>query len=207
MSELLDLQVYSLLARMHEARDEGCRRLREAAGEQAREVVAGARTRARRRVKEAVIEKRRQVEEHCRRARVELETQRRAERFAELRRRLDEGLSALPLVLAARWSDAAARRAWCRHVLEGAAVALRPGHWRLTLAPGLDPAEREALAQVAAAASGEAAELDEDPALEAGLVVAHDGARYDGTTGGLLADRHRVQAALLAELAAPEART
>jgi hypothetical protein len=50
-------------------------------------------------------------------------------------------------------------------------------------------------------------ELQEGPGLEAGLAVVHDGARYDGTIAGLMADRNRVQAALLAELAALEART
>jgi len=204
MSELLDMQVYSLLARMHAARDENCRRLRESAMAQAHEVVAEARRRARQRVKEAVVEKRRQVEEHCRRARVEMETRGRAERFAELGRRLEEGLSALPAVLSGQWADDEARREWCRHVLEGAAATLRPGRWILTLAPGLGSADREALAEAASRAAGEPVEIREDAALEAGLLVAHDGAHYDGTISGLMADRNRVQAALLAELASLE---
>lgn len=207
MSELLDMQVYSLLARMHAARDENCRRLRESAAAQAHEIVTDARRRARQRVKEAAIEKRRQVAEHCRRARVEMETRSRAERFAELGSRLEQGLSALPGVLAGQWTDGAARRAWCRQVLEGATATLRPGRWVLTLAPGAGAADREALAEAASRAAGEPVELREDPALEAGLLVAHDGARYDGTVSGLMADRNRVQAALLAELAALEAGT
>jgi hypothetical protein len=207
MSELLDMQVYALLGRMHAVRDESCRKLREAAAAQAQEVIADARRRARQRVKEAVVEKRRQVAEHCRRARVEMETRSRAERFAELGGRLEAGLSALPGVLARQWADEAARRAWCRQVLEGAAATLRPGRWVLTLAPGPGAADREALAQAASRAAGGPVELREDPALEAGLLVAHDGARYDGTIGGLMADRNRVQAALLAELAALEAST
>jgi len=207
MSEVLDMQVYSLLARMHETRNEGCSKLRESARAQGREIVAEARRRARLRVKEAVLEKRRQVEEHCRRARVEMETRSRADRFAGLARRLEEGLAALPAALSQQWSDPAARRDWCRAVLEGAAATLRPGHWSLALAPGLAAAERDALAQAASEAAGEAVDLQEDPGLEAGLAVVHDGARYDGTIAGLMADRNRVQAALLAELAALEART
>jgi len=207
VSELLDMQVYSLLARMHATREENCSRLREVATAQAHEVVAEARRRARQRVKEAVIEKRRQVDEHCRRARVEMETRGRAERFAELGRRLEEGLSALPTVLAELWADDDTRRVWCQHVLEGAAATLRPGGWSIRLAPGPGPADREALVEAAARAAGEPVELQEDPSLGAGLLVTHDGARYDGTIGGLMADRNRVQAALLAELAAPEAST
>lgn len=207
MSELLDMQVYSLLARMHEKRDEGCRALHASAEAQAGEIVAEARRRARQRVKEAVIEKRRQVEEHCRRARVEMETHTRADRFADLGRRLEDGLGALPTALAEQWSDPATRRDWCRHVLEGAAATLRPGRWILDLAPGLDADDRDALAKAASEAAGETVEVREDPRLEAGLAVIHDGARYDGTIGGLMADRNRVQSALLAELAALETGT
>jgi len=206
VSEVLDLQVYSLLARMHEARDDGCRRLREAAEAQAGEIVADAQRRARQRVKEAVIEKRRQVAEHFRRARVELETSRRAERFAALRLQLQEGIAALPAALAARWADPAARQQWCRQVLDGAATALRPGKWAITVAAGLAPDERATLAAAAAALAREPVEVREDAGIEAGLVVEHDGARYDGTVRGVMADHNGVQAALLAELADLEAR-
>ena len=204
MSEILDLQVYSLLARMHETRDQGCRQLRESAADQARQVVAEARQRARRRIKEAVIEKRRQVEEHCRRVRVELESRQRDRLFSEIGERRATGLSALPAALEARWTDPAARRRWCRHVLDGAALVLRQGRWDVRVAPGLDEAERRELGTAASALAGEAAQVQVDDGLAVGIVVSHDGARYDGTIDGLLADRMRVQAALLAELGRAE---
>jgi hypothetical protein len=200
VSEVLDLQVYSLLGRLHETRDEGCRRLREAAASQAHEIVAEARRRARQRVKEAVVEKRRQVEEHCQQVRVELETRRRQERFAELGRRLAEGLAALPGALAARWAGAEERRTWCRHVLDGAGLALASGPWTVLTAPGLDADERRELTATASRLAGEAARVEESRELAAGLVVVHGGARYDGTVTGLTADGNAVQAALLAEL-------
>ena len=200
MSEVLDLQVYSLLGRLHETRDEGCRRLREAAVSQAREIVAEARRRARQRVREAVVEKRRQVEEHCQQVRVELETRRRQERFAELGRQLAEGLAALPAELAARWAGAEERRTWCRHVLEGAGQVLAAGQWTVLVAPGCGADERRELTAAASRLAGEAARVEESRELAAGLVVVHDGARYDGTPTGLMADANAVQAALLAEL-------
>jgi hypothetical protein len=204
MSEVLDLQVYALLARMHEARDTGCRALREAAAEQARQVVAEARHRARQRVKDAVLEKRRRVREHCRRVHVEIETRRRERLFAELGRRLTDGLGALPAVLGARWARPAERSAWCRSVLDGAARVLKPGQWTLLVAPGLDEAEAAALAATAAALSGQEVGFEERTDLAAGLAVVREGARYDGTLAGLLADRNAVQSALLAEIAALE---
>lgn len=207
MSEVLDMQVYSLLGRMHELRDSGCRKLRAAAEEQAQEIIGDARHRARRRVKEAVAEKRRQVTEHCQRARVGVESRGRERHFAELGQRLAAGMAALPVALQERWARPGTRDAWCRQVLGGAAQVLRPGEWRLRVAPGLDARERTALVESAAALCGGAVELDEDDSMLAGLVVAHDGARYDGSVQGLLSDRNGVQAALLGELAARERKT
>ncbi len=204
MSEVLDLQVYSLLARLHEARDAGCREMREAAEEQAQQLVREARHRARTRIKDAVREKRRRVAEHCRRVRVELETRHRDARFAALGERLAAGLAALPAALEARWQDEAVRRAWCRHVLAGAAQVLREGDWALAVAPGLGDAERRELTAAATDLAGSQVTVEDQPGLTAGLVVTHDGARYDGSVAGLLADRNGVQAALLAELAALE---
>lgn len=204
MSEVLDMQVYSLLARMHEARDQGCTQLHDAAVAQAQEIIADARSRARHLVKEAVIEKRRRVEEHCRRVRVEIEAQRRDERFAKLGQRLAEGLALLPAALVELWADTAGRRVWCQHVLDGAGLVLSAGNWKILVAPGLDEDERRALGTRATALAGEAVAIEEAPDLAAGLVVVHDGTRYDGSPLGLLSDRNSVQAALLAELAAVE---
>lgn len=205
MSEVLDMQVYSLLARMHETRDHGCRQLRDSATEQARQVIAEARQQARRRVKEAVIEKRRQVDEHCRRVRVELETRQRDRLFLEVGERLARGLSALPAALQARWADPAARRRWCRHVLDGAALVLRQGRWEIRVGPGLDESELRELGNAAGELAGEAAQVRVDESLAAGIVVSHDGACYDGSIAGLTSSRNAVQAALLSELAAMEA--
>jgi len=200
LSEVLDLQVYSLLARLHEEQDSACRRLREAASAQSAQLVAEGRSRARRRVREAVLEKRRRVEEHCRQLRVKLETRRREEHFAELGKRLEDGLAMLPGALQSRWADVAARDAWCRMVLDGAAASLRRGAWRVDVAPGLTQAERDQLATRATGLAGADIRLEEVESLRAGLVVVHDGVRFDGSVAGLLSDSLRVEAALLAEL-------
>jgi hypothetical protein len=202
VSEVVDLQVYSLLARLNQDQDLACRKLRDAAAAQAAQLVAEARSRARLRLKAAVLEKRRRVEEHCRKVRVKLETRRREEQFAELGKRLADGLAMLPGALAERWADEESRHGWCRMVLDAAASAMRRGAWRMEVAPGLSPAERTELASRAAALAGSEVDMEEIEALRAGLVVVHEGVRLDGTVAGLLANGARVQAALLAELGA-----
>lgn len=202
MNEVVDLQVYSLLARLNQDQDTACRKLRDAAAAQATQLVTEARSRARLRVKAAVLEKRRRVDEHCRKVRVKLETRRREEQFAELGKRLADGLDMLPGALADRWANEESRHAWCRMVLDEAASVMRRGQWRLEVAPGLSPAERSELARRAAAPAGGEVDIEEIDTLRAGLAVVHDGVRFDGTIAGLLADGTRVQAALLAELGA-----
>lgn len=202
MSEVVDLQVYSLLARLNQDQDVACRKLRDAAAAQAAQLVAEAQSRARLRLKAAVLEKRRRVEEHCRKVRVKLETRRREEQFAELGKRLADGLAMLPGALAERWANEESRNAWCRMVLDGAASAMRRGAWRMEIAPGLPPAERTELASRAAALAGSEVDMEEIEALRAGIAMVHDGVRFDGTVAGLLANGTRVQAALLAELGA-----
>jgi hypothetical protein len=202
VSEVVDLQVYSLLARLNQDQDVACRKLRDAAAAQAAQLAAEARSRARLRLKAAVLEKRRRVEEHCRKVRVKLETRRREEQFAELGKRLADGLAMLPGALAERWANEESRHGWCQMVLDGAASAMRRGAWRMDIAPGLSPAERTELASRAAALAGSEVDMEEIEALQAGLAVVHDGVRFDGTIAGLLANGTRVQAALLAELGA-----
>jgi hypothetical protein len=202
VSEVVDLQVYSLLARLNQDQDVACRKLRDAAAAQAAQLAAEARSRARLRLKAAVLEKRRRVEEHCRKVRVKLETRRREEQFAELGKRLADGLAMLPGALAERWANEEWRHGWCQMVLDGAASAMRRGAWRMEIAPGLSPAERTELASRAAALAGSEVDMEEIEALQAGLAVVHDGVRFDGTIAGLLANGTRVQAALLAELGA-----
>jgi hypothetical protein len=204
LSGVVDLQVYSLLSRLHAEREAGCSRLREAAAEQSRRLVGEARARARLRIKEAVKEKRRRVEEHCRQVRVRLEARHRDEHFAELGKRLREGLGLLPDALAARWSDEASRRRWCRMVLHTASATLRSGTWRIEVARGMSPAERNELAAGAGRLAGEDVSVGERDDLTAGIVVLHDGVRLDATIAGLLSDTARVEAALLAGLGAGE---
>lgn len=204
MSSVLELQVYSLLSRLHAEQEDGCRKLAEAAAVQAAELVAEAHRRARGRVREAVAEKRRRVEEHCRQLRVNLELRRRDVRFGELGIRLAEGLARLPVALAARWSQAEERGAWCRNVLEGAGAVLPAGGWQILAAPGLTAVERDELAARAAVLAGHGVLIEERPELRSGIAVVRGGARYDGTLAGLMSDANRLHAALLAELGAVE---
>ena len=202
MSSILDMQVYALLGRLGEEREEACRRLLEDAQAQAAETIAEARQRARKRVKAAVREKRERIAEHCRRVRVDLETHRRDHEFECLAGALQAGLARLPRVIEARWAEPAARQRWCESALEGAAAVLGRGGWRVEHAPGLAGDEASRLKALAARVGGEDCALDEAPGMRAGLRVLRGGANYDATLAGLTAQRDRLEAALLAEITA-----
>lgn len=200
MSTVLDMQVYSLLARLNSECEAGCRRITSEARDEAADLVAEARRRARSQVKAAVLEKRRRVREHCQRVRTEVEARQRERYFAQLGSRLAAALEALPRALERHWREPVARRRWCESIVDAAHEVLAAGHWQVSVAPGLSTAERDWLVDYAAQAAGGTAEVAEDPALGAGLAVNEGRSRCDGSIAGLTADRSRVESALLAEL-------
>jgi hypothetical protein len=93
----------------------------------------------------------------------------------------------------ARWTDAAARRAWTAMAFAEAARALPAGRWSVRHAPGAPLAG-------AALPAGVTLEAAVDPALEAGLRIGCGNAELDATPGGLLREPGRVAALWLGAL-------
>jgi hypothetical protein len=149
-----------------------------------------------------VREKRERVAEHCRRVRVDLETHRRDHDFECLAGALQAGLARLPGEIEARWAEPAARQCWCESALEGAAAVLGRGGWRVEHAPGLGEGGAERLSALATRLGGEDCVLAEVEGMRAGLRILRGGASYDATLAGLIAQRDRLEAALLAEITA-----
>lgn len=166
----------------------------------------------RRRAAEQALRQLRRTADELRAARRRHEQQQRAEIETQQRRRLAqraaEALAAAwPLLadaLARRWRDAAARAAWIDALLALAHARLPARGWRIAHPQaGWSDADTAALrARLAALGVADGAALHADAAVEAGLVIDVDGARIDGRPQALLRDRARVDAELLAALAA-----
>jgi hypothetical protein len=108
--------------------------------------------------------------------------------------------------LTARWADHNQRDAWVAQALDGAFDALPAGQWTIHYAPTWSAPERAApciaLAARLAERGAPAPSFSPAPEMVAGLIVDSGSARYDASLEGLLQDRPRLQARLLALFAA-----
>lgn len=188
----------ALLRLIDSYRDQSCRQLRDEAHAKAREILRRAYVKARSTLHQRVLAERSRAEGIIQVAE--------AERATRLRRWVErhdaELLSAawprLREALLARWTAPGTRNAWVDAHLAQAIALLPSGRWRVR--HGLDWPDDERAAAVVRiqAASGESPELTADPRIAAGLVLASGGAVLDASLDGLLHDRGRIEARLLA---------
>ncbi len=100
--------------------------------------------------------------------------------------------------LGERWMAADTRMLWVDSALRQALARLPRTGWTIRHAAGWPEAERRAAQARLAAAGIEAPALRADSGIAAGLVVGAGGAQLDMSLAGLLRDRARVEARLLA---------
>jgi len=112
-----------------------------------------------------------------------------------------------------RWQDPQGREAWVAQALQAALAVLPLGPWTVRHAPdwrdGATAAPCVALAERFVGSGVPAPRFHADPAVSAGLIVESGTAQLDASLAGLLQDRARLEARLLAllarETAAPDA--
>jgi len=176
------------------------RELLDTALREADEIRRRARLKARRQMRRAIEEMRATERQRSQQTLAELET---ASRRQASLRALDTLSLAWPQLAEAierRWNDPAAQRHWigaqvalaCKRLPARGWVIRHPGDW--------SDAGMAALREVLQAHGVVDATLQADAGLCVGLVIEVDGARLDSTPRALLADRPRVEAALLAAL-------
>jgi hypothetical protein len=195
---LLEAQTTALLRRLAREQETRTRRLHDEAEAQSRDILRRARSEARLRVRQAVSESRREDENAIARRRAAIDTRARRARQQTLRQLLDAAWERLPVALAERWNDVAAREAWVRAACGQALRSLlHLARVRVEAAPdavqSIEAAARAALPDVADL------EFVAVEHLGPGLRIRSADACLDATVPGLLAARDRVAAELLAE--------
>jgi F0F1-type ATP synthase membrane subunit b/b' len=197
---ILEAQTAALLRRLAREQETRVRRLRTEAEDQARDILRRSRSEAHARVRQAITEARREVENGLALRRAALDTQSRRARQALLRQILERAWERLPLALAERWHDSAAREQWC---LAACRQAMRTLRETRQLRVEVDVAAAGTLADLVAGElrtlGAGAVQVDPVPALGPGLRIRGGDACLDATLPGLLASRGRVASALLAE--------
>lgn len=197
---ILEHQYRTLLQLVQEHERQFCRQLHAEAEEDAARLLAQAYRQARQRLHEAVQEERLQARRQLETARAQRQTQaRQAEHKAALLM-LQDGWAQLGEVLKARWQDEASRQGWIEGLYRQARDSLPRGPWRIEHPPLWPEAERRILGERVQRHCGQAPHFEAQAALQAGLHFHADGAHLNGSRRGLLADRHEIEAQLLAAI-------
>ena len=196
----LEEQEQGLVKLVEASRDSECRALLDAARQEAARLIARTYEEGRARLHQRVIAERAGARERIRAARAERDTRERAGRERASARLLAAAWPRLETALVAHWQDTGGRATWVRVVLGQARRRLPRGLWTLRHALGWPEAERQALGSELAGELGAEPRFVADGSLAAGLAIAAEGAVLDGSLEGLLKDRARIEARLLALL-------
>ena len=190
-----------LLTLIQEYRDAECRTLLEAARAEAKTLLADAYRRARTQLHERVVSERANARSRLHAARAEHDTRLRASGDRANAQLLELAWPRLREALSRRWAHAETRAIWARHAIAQGRQRLPLGLWTVRHPPAWSAVEWGPLETELARALGQAPHFRADGAVSAGLVIEAQGAVLDASLEGLLRDRRRLDARLLAVLA------
>lgn len=196
----LEERELGLLKLVESYRETECRAILEAARQEAAQLIGRTYREERARLHQRVLAERTAARERIQAARAERDTRERAGGERANARILAVAWPRLEAALRARWRDPAGRQAWAQGVVDQARRLLPKGTWTLRHAPDWPQEEWQALVTALTAEVGSAPRPVADGSLSAGLTVEGAGAVLDGSLEGLLKDRGRIEARLLALL-------
>ena len=204
----LDERKAGILRLIEGYRESECRALLVSARAEARALLARVYREERARLHQRVAAERADLRMRIQAARAERDTRERASSERANARVLASAWPRLRQALAERWADPGGRRGWVENALAQARRVLPVGVWTVRHAPGWTRPEWQPLAEGLAASLGAEPRILAEGDLVAGLTIETNGAALDASLDGLLRDRTRIEARLLALLAAggPRAR-
>lgn len=190
-----------LMRLVDEYREGECRRLIQAAREEAAVLIARTFEREHGRLHERVVAERAGARARIQAARAERDTRERAGGERVNARLLAMAWPRLDAALMRRWEVAEGRALWVRGALANARRVLPAGSWVVRHAPDWPQAEQRAAIEDLVSHLGSAPGMRPDERIRAGVVVDCAGAVLDASLDGILSDRPRLEARLLALLA------
>ncbi len=198
MSSGLDNKVRHLLDVVIQHRDEKCAAIRLKAETEARALLRTAWREARQRMHSENAETRRRVEHALASHEAQQQTRARQQRQADDAILLVAARAALQAALLQRWQQPASRQQWCEVLVNAAVTTLDGKEWTVEHPADWPVSEHDALLQHISSLCGKAPRLQAQADISAGLRICADGTCMDATINGLLHDRERSDAELLA---------
>jgi len=194
-----------LLRLVDEYREQECRRVLTEARKEAAELRRQSFRKQRTYLHSRILAERSRIRSRIQAAQAEQVTR---ERWTREQRNLELLQSAWPLVrerLLAYWRVSEPRRRWAETYLHRALDLLPPGRWTVRHAPEWCEQERRGILAELTEVLGQIPRLKGESSIEAGLIVESGSSVLDASLQGLLQDRTRLEARLLALLAATTA--
>jgi hypothetical protein len=195
-----DTRIRHLLQVVERHREQRCNELLEQARSQARQVLRQAHTEARARVHQDILEVREQYRQKISFAQARQLTRARQRRQKADRELLMTIMEPLRVALLRRWRRYETRQLWIRALVQQASVTLVSTHWSIEHPADWPLQERTALEVQLNREVQSALRFEAHPSIPAGLRICAGGACVDGTVEGLLRDRTRIEALLLASI-------
>ena len=197
---IVSAQLQHLLTQLDAHRQARCEELLAQARNEARQEIGHAYQKARTRVHQAVTNIRERTRQQLVSAAAKQQTRERQLRQQEDQALLQRAWQPLQELLLQRWQDPATRQLWIEQLLEQAARVLVDTTWKIRHPPDWPGDERKAVEGRLVKLHGYSPVFSAQPSIRAGLLIVADQTRVDGTMDGLLHDRSRVEALLLARL-------
>lgn len=194
----LDARLQHLLDVVAQHRDENCAAIRASAQAEAEVLVQTAWREARKRLHNDNAETRRRIEHQLTSHEAQLQTRRRQQRQADDEVLLVTARAALQAALLQRWQQPASRQQWCEALVSAAATTLDGRVWTIEHPADWPMSEHDALLARVESLCGKTPRLQANADISAGLRICAGSTCMDATIDGLLRDRKRIDAELLA---------
>ena len=195
---VLDSKVRHLLDVVTQHRDEKCAAIRTNAQAEARALLRTAWREARERMHNDNVETRRRLDHALASHEAQQQTRARQQRQVDDSVLLVAARTALQAALLQRWQQPASRQQWCEALVNAAVTTLDGKAWTVEHPADWPMSEHDALLQHINSLCGKPPRLQAKADISAGLRICADGTCMDATIEGLLHDRERIDAELLA---------
>ena len=195
---ILEAQVSHLLDLTGDWARDRCEEISRNSVEQAGEIVCQAHRDARRHLRRHAEEDRKNAARKLMAYEATLKTAQRQERQRHDTQFLEQTWQLLCRELVDRWNQSDHREVWIGNVMRKADKALPKKQWRIDTGSGWPDEEQKRLKSLVTEVTGVEPQWFEDKRIEAGVRISVDGASVDGTLDGLVANRERLEAEMLA---------
>jgi hypothetical protein len=196
--DLLDRNIQHLLDVVAKHRDEQCQALRDAAEAEVKTLLRTAWHEARERLHQDNAETRLMVAQQLASHEAQQQTRLRRQRQARDERLLATARVALQAALLQRWQQPQFRQQWGEALVDAAAATLDGKEWTVEHPADWPVSESEELLASIKSRCGKVPRLQANAGIEGGLRICAGSTCMDATIDGLLRDRERIDAELLA---------